>query len=81
MTEPRRMKLTGKLVRREEKRNITRILVREPKGKSSLGRPRRRWLHKIEMERREIGWSCIDWIYLVQDRDRWRAVVDMVMNF
>jgi hypothetical protein len=54
-----------------EKRNAYRILVAEPAGKRSLGRPRRRWVDNIEIVLREVGWSGKDWINLAQDRDQW----------
>jgi hypothetical protein len=63
-----------------EKRNACRILVGKPEGKRTLGRPRRRWEDNIRMDLREIGWGGMDWIDLAQDRDRWRAVVNTVMN-
>jgi hypothetical protein len=46
----------------------------------SLGRPRSRWVDIIKMDLREIGWDVKDWIELPQDRDQWRALVNMVMN-
>jgi hypothetical protein len=46
-------------------------------GRRPLGRPRRRWEANIKME---VGCGGADWIYLAQDRDRWRALVYMVMN-
>jgi hypothetical protein len=49
-------------------------------GKTPLGRPRRRWVDNIKMDLREIGWDCMDWIALAQDRDQWRAFVNTVMN-
>jgi hypothetical protein len=49
-------------------------------GKRPLGRPRRRWVDKIKMDLREIGWYGMDWIDLVHDRDQWRALVNTVMN-
>jgi hypothetical protein len=52
-----------------EKRNAHRILVGKPEGKRLLGIPRRRWVHSIKMDLREIGWDCMDWIDLAQDRD------------
>jgi hypothetical protein len=52
------------------------ILVRKPKGKRPLGRPRHRWVDSIKMDLREIGWDGMDWIYLAQDR----ALVNTVMN-
>jgi hypothetical protein len=45
-----------------------------------LGRPRRRWVDNIKMDLREMGWDCVDWIELAQDRDQWRALVNTVMN-
>jgi hypothetical protein len=58
-----------------------RVLVWKPEGRRPLGRLRRRWQDNIEMDLREVGWrGCIDWIDLAQDRDRWRAVVNTVMN-
>jgi hypothetical protein len=49
--------------------------------KKPLGRPRRRWEDDIRSDLREIGWGGVDWMHLAQDRDKWRAVVDTVMNF
>jgi hypothetical protein len=54
-----------------EKRNAYMILVGKPEGKRPVGRPRRRWVHCIEMDLRETGWGCMDWIDLTQDRDQW----------
>jgi hypothetical protein len=45
-----------------------------------LERPRHRWEDEIRMDLREIGWSCIEWIQLAQDRDWWQALVNAVMN-
>jgi hypothetical protein len=62
-------------------KNISyRILVGKPEGKRPLGRPRRRWADNIKMDLREVGWDGRDWIYLAQDRDRWRAYVNAGMN-
>jgi hypothetical protein len=55
-------------------------LMGKPEGKRPLGRPRRRWEDVIRMELRVIGWGSTDWIQLPQDRDRWRALVNTVMN-
>jgi hypothetical protein len=63
------------------KRNVYRLLVRKPEGKRPLGRPRRRWINNIKMDLLEIGLSVVDWIGLTQDRYRWRALVNSVMNF
>jgi hypothetical protein len=63
-----------------EKRNAYRILMGKPEGKRPMGRPRRRWMDKIKMDLREIGWDGMDWIDLAQDRDLWRNLVNTVMN-
>jgi hypothetical protein len=63
-----------------EKRNAYRILVGKPDGKRTLGRPKHRWVDNIKMDLREVGWDGGDWIDLAQDRDQWRALVNMVMN-
>jgi hypothetical protein len=63
-----------------EERNMYRVLMRKPEGKRPLERPRRRWEDGIRMDLRYIGWGSADWIQLAQDRDRWRAVVNTVMN-
>jgi hypothetical protein len=64
-----------------EKRNVYRLLVGKPEGKRPLGRPRRRWIDNIKMDLGEIGWSGVDWIGVAQDRDKWSALVNTVMNF
>jgi hypothetical protein len=64
-----------------EKRNVHRLLVGKPEGKRPRGRPRRRWIDNIKIDLLEIGVSVVDWIGLAQDRYRWRAVVNTVMNF
>jgi hypothetical protein len=51
-----------------------------PEGRRPLGRPRRRWEDNIKMDLREIGFGDVDWINWTQDRDRWRALVNTVMN-
>jgi hypothetical protein len=63
-----------------KKRNAYRILVGNPEGKKPLRRPRHRWVDNIKMDLREIEWDGIDWIYLAQNRDQWRALVNAVMN-
>jgi hypothetical protein len=63
-----------------EKRNAYRILVGKPEEKRPLGRPRRRWVDNIKMVLREIGWDDVDWIYMAQDRDQWRAPANTVLN-
>jgi hypothetical protein len=54
--------------------------VVKPEGKRPLGRPKRRWVDNIKMDLREIGWDGVDCIDLAKDRDRWRALVNTVMN-
>jgi hypothetical protein len=63
-----------------ERRGAYRALVGKPEGRRPLGRPRRRWEDNIKMDLREVGWRVINWINLAQDRDRWRAVVNAVMD-
>jgi hypothetical protein len=63
-----------------EGRNVYRVLVGKPEGKRPLGRPRRRWEDGIKMDLEEIGRGGVEWIHLAQDRDRWRALVNVVMN-
>jgi hypothetical protein len=64
-----------------EKRNVYRLLVGKPEGKRQLGRPRRRWIDNIKIDLFEIGLNVVDWIGVAQDRYRWRALVNAVMNF
>jgi hypothetical protein len=61
-------------------KNLYRLLVGKPEGRRPLGRPRRRWVDNIKMDLVEIGWSGVGWIGLAQDRDKWRALVNAVMN-
>jgi hypothetical protein len=63
-----------------ERRKVHRVLVGKPEGKRPLGRPRRRWEDGIRTYLRETGWGGVEWIHLAQDRDRWLAVVNAVMN-
>jgi hypothetical protein len=63
-----------------EKRNVYRLLARKPEGKRPPGRPRCRWIYNIKMDLLEIGLSVVDWIGLAQDRYRWRALVNWVMD-
>ena len=63
-----------------ERRGVYRVLVVRPEGKRPLGRPRRRWEDNIKMDLQEVGCGGMDWIELAQDRDRWRALVNAIMN-
>jgi len=63
-----------------EGRDVYRILLGQPEGKTPLGRPRRRWEDNIKMGLQEVGCGVMDWIELAQDRDRWQALVNAVMN-
>jgi hypothetical protein len=76
----RRMRWAGHVARTGEGRNVYRVLVGKPEGKRPLRRPRCRWEDGIKMDLREIGWGGVEWIHLAQDTDRWRAVVNAVMN-
>jgi hypothetical protein len=62
-----------------EGRGVHRVLVGKPEGKRPLGRPKRRWEDNIQMDLRGVG--CGDWMELAKDRDRWQALVSVVMNF
>jgi hypothetical protein len=63
-----------------ERRGAYRALVGKPERRKPLGRPSRRWEDNIKMDLREVGWGGMDWINLAQDRERWRALVNAVMN-
>jgi len=63
-----------------ERSGIYRVLVRKPEGKRLLGRTRCRWEDNIKMDLQEVGYEGMDWIELAQDRDRWRGLMNAVMN-
>ena len=75
------VRCVGHVARMGEERGVHRVLVGKPEGKRPLGRPRRRWEDNIKMDLQEVGGSCGDWMELAQYRDRWRALVNTVMNF
>jgi hypothetical protein len=91
----RKMRWVGHVARMGEERGIYRILVGKPEGRRQLGRPRRRWEDNIRMHLREVvcggmDWIVdlrevvcggMDWIELAEDRDKWRALVNAVMNY
>jgi hypothetical protein len=62
------------------KKNTYRLLVGNPEGKRPIGRPRRRCFNNIRMDRAEVRWGDVDWIGLAKDRNRWRALVNSVLN-
>ena len=76
----RRMRWAGHVARMGDSRGVYRVLVGKPKEKRALRRHSRRWDDNIKMDIQEVGCEDIDWIELTQDRDRWRALVNAVMN-
>jgi hypothetical protein len=62
------------------KRNAYRLLVGHSERRGPLGRPRRRWVDNIKMDLGEIEWGNMDWIGQAEDRDRWRSLVNAVMD-
>jgi hypothetical protein len=64
-----------------ESTGVYRVLLGKPEGRRPFGRPRLRWESNIMMDLEEVGYGGMDWIELAQDRDRWRALVNGVMNF
>jgi hypothetical protein len=75
----RGMRWAKNIARMGEKRNTYRLLVGKPEGKRPLGRPRCRWAD-IRMDLGGMEWGDVDWIGLAQDRNRWRALLDSVLN-
>jgi len=63
-----------------ERRGIYRDLVEKPEGKTPLGKPRRKWEENIKTDLQEMGCGVMNWIDLAQDVDRWRSLVNAVMN-
>jgi hypothetical protein len=76
----RRIRLTGHVARIGEKRNVYILLVGKQEENRPLGRTRRRWIYGNNMEPSEIVLGGVDWIDLAQDRYRWRALVNAVMD-
>jgi len=80
LMKSKRMRWDVHAARMGERRGVYRVLVGKPEGKRPLGRTRRRWEDNIKMDLQEVGCEGMDWIDLSQDRDRWRALVNAVMN-
>jgi hypothetical protein len=81
LIKSRRMRRAEHVARMGKRRNAYRLLVVKPEGRKPLGRLRRRWVDNIRMDLGEVGWGDVDWIGLAQDRNRWIALVNAVMNF
>ena len=75
------MRWAGHVAHMGEERGVHRVLVGKPEGKRPLGRPRHRWEDNINMDLQEVGGGGGDWMELAQERDRWQALVNTVMNF
>jgi hypothetical protein len=78
--ESRRMRWAGHVARMGEERKTYKVLVGNPKRKRPLGRPWGRWEDGIRKDLGKIDWGGVGWIQLAQDRGRWRAVVNAVME-
>jgi hypothetical protein len=80
MIKSRRMRWAGHVARRGERRGVNRVLVGKPEGKRPLGRPGHVCVDNIKVDLLEVGCGEMDWIDLAQERERWRALVNAVMN-
>jgi len=76
----RRMSLLEHVARKEERRGVHRVLVGKPEAKRLLGRSRRRWEDDMKLKLQKVGFGGMGWIELAQKRDRWRSLVNTVMN-
>jgi hypothetical protein len=74
------MRWAEHVARTGARRGVYRVLVGKPEGQRSLEGPRRRWDDNIKVDLQEVRFGVIDWIELVQNRDRWRALVNAAMN-
>jgi hypothetical protein len=81
VVKSRRMRLAGHVARMGEGRGVHRVLVGRPGARRPSGRPRRRREDNIKRDLLEVGGDCGNWMEWAQDRDRWRTLVNMVMNF
>jgi len=80
MIKSRRMRWAGHVARMDEEKELYKFLVGKPEGRRQLGRHRRIWVDNIRTDLQEVGCGYMDWIGLVQDRERWRTLVSAVMN-
>ena len=80
MIKSRITRRAGHVARVGEDRGVYRVLVGKPEGKRPLGRPRHRWEDNIKMNLKEVGCGGMDWIDLAQNKNRWRALVNAVIN-
>jgi len=74
------MRWVGHVAHMGETRGICRVFVGKTEGERPHGRPRHRWEDNINMHLQEAGYGSMDWIELAQERDRWQALVNVVMN-
>jgi len=74
------MRWAGHVARMGERKGVYRALVGKPESKRPHGRPRRRWEDNTKMDLQDFGCGAVDWINMAQGRDRWRALVNVVMN-
>jgi hypothetical protein len=79
-SKSRRMRWAGHVAHMGEKRQVYKNLIRKSEGKTPLGRLNHRWEDRIRTDLRKIGWGGVEWNHLAQDRGRWQAVVNVVMN-
>jgi len=80
VNKSKRMRWAGHVARMGERRGECRVSVGKPEGKRLLGRPKLRWEDNIKMDLQEVGCEGMDWIGLAQDRDRWRDLVNALVN-
>ena len=80
MIKSRRTRWAGHVARKGARRGVYRVLMGKLEGKRPLGRPRHRWEDSIKMDLQEVGCGGMDWIELAQDRDRWRALLNAMIN-
>jgi hypothetical protein len=76
----RRMRCVGHAANMGDRKGAYGVLVGRPEGRRLLKRPRCRWVDNIKTDLQEVVWGGLDWIPVPQDRDRWRLLVNAVMN-